>query len=1560
MPLRTLFESPTVAGLAGCVEEHRHIAWRPIERVSRRGDLPLSFAQQRLWLFDKFDPGTATYNVPVTIRLSGNLQAQALERSIAEIVRRHEALRTTFTTSDDRQPIQVIARVQPLMLEVQDVSGLPEAVRDAEALKIVRLEALQPFDLEDGPLLRGTLVKVNEDEHILALVMHHIVSDGWSMRVLVRELTALYRAYLEGRESPLEELSIQYADYAVWQREELQGEALDKQLGYWREQLEGVAVLELPTDRPRPSVQSASGGMRWFTLNPSLSEGLRELSRREGATLFMVLMGAWQTLLSRYSGQTDIAVGTPIAGRSRRELENLIGFFINTLVMRIKVEGGQSFRELLAQVKEASLEAYAHQEVPFEKLVEELQPERNMSHAPLFQVMFVLQNVPHESLELPGLSLSTVRVEKGTELFDLTLAMSDNRGQLTGSLSYNKDLFDEATIERLLGHFETLLAGIVAEPSRRLQELPLLGQEERTRLLTDWNATERDYALERCFHEHFEEQARRQPDAPAVTGEAESISYGELNRRANRAGHGLVQAGVCSEAVVALLGRRSVELLAGMMGVMKAGGAYLPLDPLHPAARLAHVVENSQSKLVIAAREFVPTINEALASLSEDARPPVLVLEDLFEQGLSEENLEPRSTPQSLSYVIYTSGSTGLPKGAMIEHRGMLNHLYAKVNELKITGDDIVAQTASQCFDISIWQFFVALLAGGRVEIFSDEVTRDPLLLLEQLETRKITVVETVPSMLRAVLDAATAKSAAGYGLSAVRWMVVTGEALPPDLCDLWFNRYPGIPLLNAYGPTECSDDVTHHFITETPAKGVVNMPIGRPLSNTRLYVLDAQGQPLPVGIPGELYVGGIGVGRGYLRDAARTAEVFVPDPFAAMAGARMYRTGDLVRYLPEGEIEFLGRIDHQVKMRGFRIELGEIQAVLNQHQAVNESVVMVREDTPGDSRLVGYVVPDFEYLTEQERQADTGLDALQVSNWQSIYDEVYSQQILSAKDEAVDLRVWINSYTGESFSEAEIFESVEDTVERILALQPARLLEIGCGTGLLLQRIAPHCEEYFGTDISQEALNALGMRLQASEHPLPGVRLMQGSADNFENIPEQAFDVVVINEVLHYFPSIDYAMRVIGGALKCMKPGGKIFIGGVRNQALLEEFHSTVQLYQSSPSLMLDEVRRQIQKRLAREKELLVNPEFFVALQQHFPAISYVQVQMKGGIHINEFTKYRYDVVLHVNEEAVPVVEPRWLDWQRDGLTPEALRKLLMETEPQALGILNVPDGRLAEDVIALKLLHDFEPQATVEDARAIIRAGMNGDEGVRPETLWRLAREVPYVVDIYWSQTNPRRYFDVLLRRRTEVSRPFAPAVFAARGNDSALKQLNQYANNPLHGMFAERLLSQLPEFLRKRLPEYMIPSNFVVLDEFPLTTNGKLDRQALPAPEGHRAELSEAFISPTTPVEEVLAEIWADVLELDHIGINDNFFDIGGHSLLAMMVISRVRETLEIEPPLRTMFESPTVAKFAAAILQDEDERAGVEMKAQLLLKLSQLSDDEVEAMLDEENLLVEGIK
>jgi amino acid adenylation domain-containing protein len=920
--------------------------------IPRRGpDEPAvpSFGQRRLWFIEQLQPGSPAYHVPGAVHMRGALDLPALGRSLRGVTAHQESLRTSFRDDGGEPALEIAAPAgaRPPTPGVVDLRRLPPARREAETAQAVDAWVRAPFDLARAPLARTGLVRLADHEHVFLLVLHHGICDIWSVGVFFRNVTALYA----GR--PLPELPIRYSDYALWQERVLRGEGLERLLGYWRERLDGAPhTIDLPYDRPRPAFQSMTGGRRYLGVDRALTDGLKEVGTGEGASLYMVLLAALFALLHRYSGQETLLVGVPVANRNRVELEGLIGLLFNTLVLRAEVEAGTTFRDLLGQVRERLLAALAHQDLPFERLVEALRVERDTSRNPLYQVLFAFQNVPPSAMDAGGVEMERYEVRETASREDLELDLREVPEGLAGWFGYDAALFDPSTVERTARHLPVLLSGIADRPDRALGDLPLLPRAEAHQLLVEWNDTAAPPAPD--LLERFAGWTLAAPDAVAATDRRGAVTYGELRRRASAAARRLAALGAGPEAVVAVLAERGTGLLAAFLALLEAEAVYLPLEPAHPAARQVQVLERARPALVLASGALLGEARAAAAAL-----PEVLALEDLLGEGGVVEP-QPPVPPhwEAAAYAIFTSGSTGTPKGAVVRRAGMANHLLAKVEELGLGPGDTVAQNASQCFDISVWQLLAPLAAGGRVAVVEDQAAHDPARLLERVERERVTVLEVVPSVLGFFLDEALGSSADGRPrLPALRRLVPTGEALPPELARRWLAAFPAVPLLNAYGPTECSDDVTHFPVARPPAEGAARVPIGRGLRELRLLVLDRRLGPAPVGVAGELWVAGVGVGRGYLGEPRRTAEVFVPEPdFERGPGARAYRTGDRARRLADGTLDFLGRLDRQVKVRGFRIELGEIEAALGEHPAVRQAAVLPREAGAAGTVLVAYV----------------------------------------------------------------------------------------------------------------------------------------------------------------------------------------------------------------------------------------------------------------------------------------------------------------------------------------------------------------------------------------------------------------------------------------------------------------------------------------------------------------------------------------------------------------------------------------------------------------------------
>ena len=903
-----------------------------------REGAPLSFSQQRLWFLDRMAPGDPMYNIAGGLLLRGKLDRPALEASLRHIVQRHESLRTAFRDVDGA-PRSVVVPADTWSMDVVSLLDSPEDGRIDEARRLALVEAQRPFDLAEGVLFRATLFILGEHEHLLLVIMHHIVSDGWSLGVCIHELSQLYSAFHEQKADPLPPLPVQYGDYAEWHRRWLESGVLASELPYWKQTLAPpLPVLDLPLDHPRPPIQTHNGRRVTYRLPESLTEGLKQLSYQENVTLFMTLLSGFQILLSRYTGQSDVIVGTAVANRERPEVAGLIGFFVNNLVLRTDLSGNPTVREVLARVRTVALDSFAHQDVPFDRLVEILRPERMLDRPPLFQTMFILQNWPFTELQLPDLSIEPFPLESGTSRFDLSIEAIERKNTLECDFEFNTDLFDLASITRLQGHFEAVLSGMVENPESRMSDLPLLGTRELQQQLTEWNATDALFPAGQCADQLIDAQAARTPDAVAVRYGDATLTYRELIRRATQLAHRLRKLGVAPDTLVGICVERSEEMVVALLAVWKAGGAYVPLDPSYPQERLAFMA--ADAGLVALVTE------EALLSYVAAPECPVVCL-DRDRDSIAAEpetSLESTRTPDHLAYVIYTSGSTGKPKGVLIEHRSLVNFLYAMQQTFGLTVTDRLLSVTTLSFDIAGLELYLPLSTGAQVVLASRSVASDGQLLAATMRDAQITMMQATPATWRLLLESGWSD---GQGLT----ILCGGEALPPQLANALLGT--GAKLWNMYGPTETTIWSTMHQVEP----GDDPLPIGRPIANTTIYILDEHHAPVPVNVSGELYIGGAGLARGYHNRPELTAERFIPDPFSTVPGARLYRTGDKVRYRQDGVIEYMGRLDHQVKVRGFRIELGEIESVLATHDRIKQAAVVVREDTPGDQRIVAYLI---------------------------------------------------------------------------------------------------------------------------------------------------------------------------------------------------------------------------------------------------------------------------------------------------------------------------------------------------------------------------------------------------------------------------------------------------------------------------------------------------------------------------------------------------------------------------------------------------------------------------
>ncbi|WP_140158059.1 non-ribosomal peptide synthetase [Micromonospora sp. NBS 11-29] len=1422
--IRDLFESPTVAGLARLPlrTEGARPALGPQPRPDR---VPLSFAQRRLWFLNRLAGPNHVYNIPTAIRLVGELDVEALRAAVADLVRRHDVLRTVYPGLDGEACQQVVAP-ETATCVFTVVSSSEERI-SAELTDAARYE----FDVTRDLPLRTTLFRLGPDTHVLLLLLHHIAGDGWSLAPLTRDLATAYAARRAGRRPDWAPLPVQYADYTLWQRDLLGAEEdpdsrYGRQLAYWTR-------LDLPVDHAHPPVARHQGRTVAFQLAPELVERLAAVARAGDSSLFMVLHAAFAVLLTRMGAGTDLPIGSPIAGRTDEALDDAIGFFVNTLVLRVDTSGDPTFRDLLARVRAVDLAAYAHQEMPFEKLVETLNPQRSLARNPLFQVLLAFQSMPEAQPALAGLTASVEPVAVGFAKFDLALAVAQRRDAdgtrwIDGDWEFNSDLFERETVEALGARLTRVLETVTADPDRRISEVPVLTGAEHDRLVRQWNDTRRDVP-DGTWPDVFEQRVRATPDATALVYEGVETSYAALNARANRLARVLIRRGVGPEQVVALFLPRGPDLVVAVLAVLKAGGAYLPVDPDYPAERIAYLLGDAHPAVVLSVGPLAHLLPPSPGHLLVDREPG----DGLPDTDVTDAERTAALHPLHLAYVIYTSGSTGRPKGVPVSHRNVVANLMPLTVEFGLRPGRRVLQFASISFDAALWELTLALLSGAALVVAPVERLQPGPALADLLSRAGVTFVTLPPAVLPVLPDDA---------LPAGTDLVVAGEATPPDQVERWSR---GRRMINAYGPTEATVCAT----MSAPLSGAVAPPIGRPIPNARVYVLDATLAPTPPGVVGELYLAGDGVARGYRDRPALTAERFVADPYGA-AGTRMYRTGDLARWRTDGQLEFAGRSDHQVKVRGFRVEPGEVEAALATHPSVGR-VAVVADSRDGDRRLVAYVVP---VRADEDRDAER--EQAQLHRWRETYDRHY--ETVSGRFGA-DFTGWNSSYTGTAVPVEEMEEWRRGTVERIRALRPRRVLEIGCGTGLIMAALVDDCEAYWGTDISPAVIDRLRAQLADRPELADRVELRAQTADVVEGLPTGYFDTVVLNSVVQYFPSADYLAEVLGKAVDLLAPGGVVFVGDVRDHRLLRTFRTAVELRRGGGFGNAATVRRAVEQSLTAEPELLLEPDFFAALGGRVPAVAGVDVEVRRGRHHNEMSRYRYDVVLRTGAAGEQPREPaeETLRWGGDAADVTTLADLLARRRPVRLRVVGVPNARVAAESAARRALERGDVVAAVAHLEA-----PPPDPAVDPEEFWSLGDRLGYRTAVTWAGGREDGGLEVVFV--LGGSGPVTGAYHPAGDLDGPL---GRFANDPARAHDTSGLPATLRAHAGRLLPSYLVPAAVVVLDDLPVTANGKLDRAALPAPDWDAQAASQG---PRNQREEILGTLFGEVLGLPRVGV------------------------------------------------------------------------------------------
>ncbi|MFC0105614.1 amino acid adenylation domain-containing protein [Kibdelosporangium aridum subsp. largum] len=1486
VPIRLLFEAPTVAGLAERLDASVHVrpALVPQPRPER---LPLSFAQQRLWFLHRYAGQPATYNIPLAVRMTGELDVSALRAALADVLLRHEALRTVFPEVDGA-PVQLVLPPDAAQeLEFVDATGWPSARMDQAVRESARFE----FDLATRIPVRLTVFDCGRGKYVVVLVVHHIACDGGSLAPLMRDLSQAYAARVRGGAPGWAALPVQYADYTVWQRDLLgdrrdPGSLLARQVGYWRAELAGLPeALRLPADRPRPAVASYRGDQLPWKIDADTRALVEQLARQQDVTVSMVLQAGLAVLLSRLGAGEDIPIGSPIAGRTDAALHDLVGFFVNTWVLRTTVKPFMSFVELLAQVKAKALAAYENQDPPFELLVEQLNPVRSPAHHPLFQVSLAFQNNTVPELRLPDTEIDWLSAGTGTARFDLFFNIIDSPARAghgwQGLVEYATDLFDQESVEALATRFVRVLRELAGDPACPVGRVELLDAGERKQILTAWNPAT-PAAPRSTITGLFREHVRRSPDAVAVVSGDVRLSYRELDMRADRLAAELVRSGAGVGRLVAVALPRSVELVVALLAVLKAGAGYVPVDLDYPMERIEFLFADAAPVLVVT--------DQSSAGLLPTTGVRQVLVDRLPDSGSA--GVDVMASAEDVAYLIYTSGSTGVPKGAVVTQANVVALFEGTASWSRPGPQDVWTWIHSHAFDFSTWEIWGALLHGGRLVVVPRQTARSASDLWKLVVDQGVTVLNQTPSAFPSLIDAAEATGAVP---TALRMVIFGAESLSTSLVDRTRALIPGITMATMYGPTETTVVATSLVVPDVVTDEFVS--IGGPVGGAQAYVLDVGLCPVPVGVVGELYVGGVQVARGYHGRAALTASRFVADPFGS-AGSRLYRTGDLVRWSPDGELVFVGRVDDQVKVRGFRIEPGEIESALVSHPRVADAVVVARDAGDLGRQLVGYVVPSAEI--------DDSDEGVLVGQWHRVYDDLYSgAEYADAGRRAgfgEDFAGWNSSYSGSAIPVEQMREWRSATVDRIRSLGAGRVLEIGVGSGLLLSRLAPDCQEYWATDFSAASIEELRRGLRGVGEPwAERVVLKVQAADDVAGLPHGFFDTVVLNSVVQYFPSEGYLRRVLGLVMRLVAPGGAVFVGDVRNAELVEEFSTAVVIAQGDEDPVA--VRERVRRAVSVEQELLIAPGYFPALAAVLDDVGVVDVQVKRGWSVNELTRYRYDVVLRKSPGKVLSVADAPTVSFVDG---ESLEAVLSKYRGGQVRVTDIPHAGLIGEVEAMERIRSGQPVAAGDGLVAIetilSTSGERPGDGLLPEELHVLGQRMGMTTAVTWS---PRPgYVEAVFVGADMADGAHLTDLYPVDGRADGGPPV--WTNNPRAGL----VVANVRSFLSARLPEFMVPAAIVVLDSFPLTANGKLDRAALPDPEF----ISKArYRAPRSERERVLVGLFAEVLGLSGVGIDDDFFDLGGHSLLATRLVSRIRTTLGADLPIRALFAAPTVAEL-----------------------------------------------
>jgi len=1458
---------------------------------------PLSSPQRDIWFYQLLYPDMPLYNVGGYLQIDGPIEMTVFEQALNQVIQDNDALRIILHQGETL-PVQEFLENVHVSVACHDFSEQNNAHTVAQVW--MEQEFAKPFSLDDELLCQFALCKISTRCYYWFQKYHHLIVDRWSISLVIQRVAEVYNAQLTGKsfEKPNPHA---YLTFVKHDQAYLNSETFGQHERYWLEKYQSKPEpLIVPHSIKEQPITSQRASL---SIKPDFYHRLTEFTKANNTSLFQIILGALYCYFVRTGLREDLAIGLSTPNRNTAAFKQTIGPFANISPAWFRLGTDLNGVELLKAIDLELQHNDNNQAFPLTELNQRVSLHQE-SRKQLFDITLSYVKYP-DDVHFNGNPTRLVYLTNGFQANALSVLLEEFPQSESVNLhfDYNLRAFSEEEMALIKARVEFILDEMINKPLVPIRHLQIMPDAELKQILYEFNDTAADYPLDKCIHHLFEEQVEQNPKTIAVVFEEQSLSYATLNQKANQLAHHLQTLGVKPEVLVGICVERSLEMVIGLLGILKAGGAYVPLDPAYPTARLAFMLEDAKVSVLLTQSSLVEHLPETTNTL-------VVCLDVETKSQYSSENLSSEVTPSNLAYVIYTSGSTGQPKGVAME-QGSLVNLIEWQKKYSIAGYETkTLQFSPISFDVSFQEIFSTWYSGGTLVLISEELRKDVQALLNILSEHAIERLFLPFVALQHLAEMACNSKELQFSL---REVITAGEQLQitPSIAN-WFKHLTGCTLHNHYGPSE-SHVVTSFTLTGSVTDWPILPPIGHPIANAQIYILDTHLQPVPIGVSGELHIGGASLARGYLKHSELTQEKFIKNGFSEIPSTVLYKTGDLARYLPDGTIEFLGRFDNQVKIRGFRIELGEIESILAQHPAVQKTAVIVHEKSADNKQLVAYIVPNQINSSFNQNEAENE----QHTQWQQIlWDSTYSQATLES---TISNTVgWNDSYTGAPIPREEMLELINWSVEQILAWHPKRVLEMGCGTGMLLFRIAPHCDHYVATDISSEALRYIEQQME--QQTWPQVTLEQRTADDFEGIEPASYDAVIFNGVLQCFSGIDYLLEVLAAAIKVVAPGGLIFIGDISSLTLRKAYHTSVQLHKAPASMSLLQLRQRIQSSMSKDEHLRVDPDFFIALKQHFPPISQVQIQLKRGKAHNEITHFHYDAILHIECENTLSSEFQTVDWQTENWDLSKAHQMLVDKQPSLIGFKNVPNARVQPAVKLVEwLLQNQDDTITTGDLRDMIKPQK---KGVEPEDFWALSKDLPYATYISWSKDANNGCYDVVFQRAS--SEPVTYGILPQFETSHQKRPWHSYVNHPLQDNFTHNLLNPLRDFLKENLPEYMIPSALVPLETMPLTPSGKIDRRALSQLPVSYQLSEETLVVPRTPDEEQLAQIWREVLGIEQVGIHDNFFELGGHSLLATQVISKIRDRFSCELPLHDLFESPTIAQLSEHLEFTDSEK------------------------------------